>query len=60
VCCGTLQGHVVAELFQPFDEAPSGVFRLKPVKKVRPSFVVRLLALEHVIRHHTLGRLALL
>jgi hypothetical protein len=38
-------------MLQPFDEAPSGVFRLQPVKKVGAGFAVGFLALDHVIGH---------
>ena len=48
---------MVAELFQAFDESPSRVFRLQPVKKVGPGVAVRLLALDHVVGHdqHRVG-----
>jgi hypothetical protein len=38
-------------MFQPFDEAPSRVLRLQPVKKVGSGFAIGLLPLEPVIGH---------
>src|SRR5919197_422871 len=40
---------MIAKAFQAFDQSPSGVFRLQPVKKVGPGFAVGLLTLEHVV-----------
>jgi hypothetical protein len=37
---------VIAQALQPFDEAPSGVFRLQPIEKVSPGIAVRLPALD--------------
>jgi hypothetical protein len=48
----TLEGHLVAQLFQPFDASPSRIFRLQPVQNVRPGVVVRLLPLDPIGGQH--------
>jgi hypothetical protein len=42
---------MVAQMFQPFDEAPRGVFRLQLINKVAPGFTIRRLALDHRVGH---------
>jgi hypothetical protein len=46
---GGSAGSRDSEMFQSFDEAPNGVFRLQPVEKVGPGFTIRLFPLDHGI-----------